>query len=82
MILPHPHTVQIPPSIHLVSTLLQGDHVCRATEIFSVGMKLRQVFSLIGLHPYQRKDPCDLLKDERTDALSRNLRQLHMIAAT
>ncbi len=56
------------PIFHAVKfedALLQDDLTQRATEIFTLEMKLRRVLSFIYLHAYQGEEPYDLLQEEQ-----------------
>ena len=69
-------------SLRFEDPVLQEELAQRAAEIFSLEMKLRRVFSFIYLHAYQREDPYDLLRYERVDPVTPNLRKHDMVAAT
>ena len=58
---------ETPPIFHVVKfedPLLRAELTERASEIFSLEMKLRRVLSLIYLQAYQGEDPFNLLRDE------------------
>ena len=63
-----------PPIFHIVKfedPLLQAQLIERATEIFTLEMKLRRVLSLIYLHAYQDQNSFDLLRDETVQPTAR-----------
>lgn len=58
---------ETPPIFHVVKfedPLLKSELADRASEIFSLEMKLRRILSLIYLQAYQGEDPFNLLRDE------------------
>ena len=67
-----PDTGPIFHAVKFEDPLLKDELAERATEIFTIEMKLRRVLSLIYLHAYQDdNDPFDLLQDETVQILQR-----------
>ena len=63
------------PIFHVVKfedPLLRTELTERASEIFSLEMKLRRVLSLIYLQAYQGEDPFNLLRDEAEQLTTRD----------
>ena len=77
--------LEIPPIFHVVKfedPLLKAELADRASEIFSLEMKLRRILSLIYLQAYQGEDPFDLLRDEVAQPITKDkLTQDQMRAA-
>ena len=76
---------ETPPIFHVVKfedPLLKAELADRASEIFSLEMKLRRILSIIYLQAYQDEKPFDLLRDESEQPLSkRELTEQQMQAA-
>ena len=61
-------------SLRFEDPLLQDELVHRSAEIFALEMKLRRVLSFIYLHAYQCQDPYDLLREEKMEPVTPNLK--------